>query len=177
MTRSTSCVRSGHVTNVGTLCPIIRVQSVAVSSWSTRYGSQRSLARGSTRSTRSAWVSGRAASAGTVALVLLRGAISKPPLQPCRPHWRQPRPLVVPRPRADQRTSAPRRRLYLSGRPWQDSGHLEGCSVSVRPSHLDGRCASDVGDQVAGAQRCGSNSSMRLAGCVGSRSSTSLRYA
>ena len=31
--------------------------------------------------------------------------------------------------------------------------------------------------QEAAAQRCGSISSMRLAGCVGNRSSTSLRYA
>ncbi|OYV02041.1 MAG: hypothetical protein CFE45_02140 [Burkholderiales bacterium PBB5] len=49
-----------------------------------------------------------------------------------------------------------------------------GFLVSVRPSHLD------AGGQpqrvaVSGFQRCGSNSSTRLAGCVGSRSSTSLR--
>ena len=33
------------------------------------------------------------------------------------------------------------------------------------------------GSQEVAAQRCGSSSSMRLAGCVGSRSSTSLKYA
>ena len=49
-------------------------------------------------------------------------------------------------------------------------------SVCVRPSHLDvwREACSEIQD--AAVQRCGSNSSMRLAGCVGSRSSTSLKY-
>jgi superfamily I DNA/RNA helicase len=46
--------------------------------------------------------------------------------------------------------------------------------VSVRRSHLDfaeqGQWAT-----AKGVQRCGSSSSIRLAGCLGSRSSTSLR--
>ena len=44
--------------------------------------------------------------------------------------------------------------------------------VSVRPTRLDD--GSDAQD-AACAQRCGSSSSIRLAGCVGSRPSTSLR--
>lgn len=47
--------------------------------------------------------------------------------------------------------------------------------VSVRPTHLDGRNGYGYDDQPAGVQRCGSSSSIRLAGWVGSRSSTSLR--
>lgn len=49
--------------------------------------------------------------------------------------------------------------------------------VCVQPSHLDGRHETSGLSQEAGDQRCGSNSSMRLAGCVGSRSSTSFKYA
>lgn len=49
--------------------------------------------------------------------------------------------------------------------------------VCVRPSHLDGRHEACGPPQEAGDQRCGSNSSMRVAGCVGSLSSTSLKYA
>jgi hypothetical protein len=47
-------------------------------------------------------------------------------------------------------------------------------SVSVRPSHLADRSDS-IHWLVFGVQRWGSSSSIRLAGCVGSRSSTSLR--
>jgi YD repeat-containing protein len=50
-------------------------------------------------------------------------------------------------------------------------------AVCVRPSHLDGRRGAPEEPQEVADQRCGSNSSMRLAGCVGSRSSTSFRYA
>jgi glutathione S-transferase len=50
-------------------------------------------------------------------------------------------------------------------------------AVCVRPTHLDGRGRQAYDAQPAGVQRCGSNSSTRLAGCVGRRSSTSLRYA
>jgi len=50
-------------------------------------------------------------------------------------------------------------------------------SVSVRQSHLDHQHDAVVAPQMAGDQRCGSSSSMRLAGCVGKRSSTSLKYA
>ena len=49
--------------------------------------------------------------------------------------------------------------------------------VCVRPSHLDPGHETVVSGQAAGDQRCGSSSSIRLAGCVGSRSSTSLKYA
>lgn len=49
--------------------------------------------------------------------------------------------------------------------------------VCVRPTHLDGRGRQAYDAQPAGVHRCGSNSSTRLAGCVGRRSSTSLRYA
>jgi ABC-type taurine transport system substrate-binding protein len=49
--------------------------------------------------------------------------------------------------------------------------------VCVRRSHLDGRRKVGGSPQEAGDQRCGSNSSMRPAGCVGSRSSTSFKYA
>jgi hypothetical protein len=49
--------------------------------------------------------------------------------------------------------------------------------VSVRPSHLDGRRGAQEERQEEADQRCGSNSSIRLAGCVGSRSSTSRMYA
>lgn len=45
--------------------------------------------------------------------------------------------------------------------------------VCVRPSHLD---ADGRGSQVAGDQQYGSNSVIAEAGCVGSRSNTSLRY-
>jgi transposase-like protein len=51
------------------------------------------------------------------------------------------------------------------------------CAVCVRPSHLDPGHETVVSGQAAGDQRCGSSSSIRLAGCVGSRSSTSLKYA
>jgi hypothetical protein len=50
-------------------------------------------------------------------------------------------------------------------------------TVCVRPSHLDARRRQAGVLQEAVDQRCGSSSSMRLAGCVGSRSSTSLKYA
>ena len=49
--------------------------------------------------------------------------------------------------------------------------------VCVRQSHLDAGRRQDADLQEAVDQRCGSSSSMRLAGCVGSRSSTSLKYA
>ena len=49
--------------------------------------------------------------------------------------------------------------------------------VSVRQSHLDRLHDAVVAPQMAGDQRCGSSSSIRLAGWVGKRSSTSLRYA
>lgn len=50
-----------------------------------------------------------------------------------------------------------------------------GTLVSVRRTHLDdGRV---VQFDPIGRQRCGSNSSMRLAGCNGKRSSTSRMYA
>ena len=52
-----------------------------------------------------------------------------------------------------------------------------GRIVSVRQSHPDGQHEAGAAPQVAGDQRCGSNSSIRLAGCVGKRSSTSLKYA
>jgi hypothetical protein len=57
----------------------------------------------------------------------------------------------------------------------EDLDRLAGrTSVSVRPTRVDGarpvQCA-----RTTGRQRCGSSSSMRLAGWVGSRSSTSLR--
>jgi putative DNA primase/helicase len=52
-----------------------------------------------------------------------------------------------------------------------------GPVVCVRPTHLDGRGRQAYDAQPAGVHRCGSNSSTRLAGCVGRRSSTSLRYA
>ena len=54
---------------------------------------------------------------------------------------------------------------------------LTSAIVCVRPSHLDRRQEADALPQGAGDQRCGSSSSTRLAGCVGSRSSTSLKYA
>lgn len=50
-------------------------------------------------------------------------------------------------------------------------------AVSVRPCHLDGRPAAGGVRQEAADQRCGRSSSMRLAGWVGSRSSTSRMYA
>ena len=46
-------------------------------------------------------------------------------------------------------------------------------NVSVRQTRLDGRWRDQY--VVDGCQRCGSRSAMRLAGCVGSRSSTSRR--
>ena len=49
--------------------------------------------------------------------------------------------------------------------------------VSARRCHLDAGLGASLVDQLTGFQRCGNNSSMRLAGCVGKRSSTSLRYA
>jgi len=57
------------------------------------------------------------------------------------------------------------------------SGHafllmLRICAVSARGSHLAARGGDPAADQLsvtAGAQRCGSNLSMRLLGCVGSR--------
>ena len=52
-----------------------------------------------------------------------------------------------------------------------------GLNVSVRQSHLDRLHDAVVAPQMAGDQRCGSSSSIRLAGWVGKRSSTSLRYA
>jgi transposase-like protein len=52
-------------------------------------------------------------------------------------------------------------------RAWRDE-------VSVRRTRLDDRRAVQA-ELAAGCQRCGSNSPMRLAGCVGSRSSTSFR--
>jgi NodT family efflux transporter outer membrane factor (OMF) lipoprotein len=59
----------------------------------------------------------------------------------------------------------------------QTSLNASATNVSVRPSHLDGRHEAGRPPQEAGSQRWGSNSPMRLAGCVGSRSSTSLKYA
>ena len=47
-------------------------------------------------------------------------------------------------------------------------------AVSVRPNHLDGGRLVQV-EEFAGRQQCGSSSSIRLAGCVGSLASTSLR--
>ncbi len=45
--------------------------------------------------------------------------------------------------------------------------------MSARRTRLDGRQRGQC--VLAGCQRCGSNSAMRLAGCVGNRSSTSRR--
>ncbi len=64
----------------------------------------------------------------------------------------------------DTQTAAAACSAYPSGKlTWTDLQSVD------RPL-----CYSESG---GGAQRCGSNSSMRLAGCVGSRSSTSLKYA
>jgi hypothetical protein len=49
-----------------------------------------------------------------------------------------------------------------------------GTSVSARASHL-AQLPDSCQIAAVGIQRCGSNSSMRLFGCVGSRSSTSRR--
>ena len=49
-----------------------------------------------------------------------------------------------------------------------------GSSVSVRRRHVE---RADALCQAVGFQRCGSNSAMREFGCVGSRASTSFRYA
>ncbi len=57
------------------------------------------------------------------------------------------------------------------------AGKVRVAYVCVRPSHLDPGHETVVSGQAAGDQRCGSSSSIRLAGCVGSRSSTSLKYA
>ena len=51
---------------------------------------------------------------------------------------------------------------------------LMQCAVSVRPTHPDSGLPAQS-DAVGGRQRCGSSSSIRLAGCVGSLVSTSLR--
>lgn len=55
--------------------------------------------------------------------------------------------------------------------------HLDGAPTTVSPrrTHLDDGRGGQV--DATGRQRCGGNSSMRLAGCSGSRSSTSWMYA
>lgn len=59
----------------------------------------------------------------------------------------------------------------------QSSSRCASNKICVRPSHLEVRRGVLEEPQEVAVQRCGSSSSMRLAGCVGSRSSTSLRYA
>ena len=61
--------------------------------------------------------------------------------------------------------------------PNMHASHESIYTVSVRQSHLDRLHDAVVAPQMAGDQRCGSSSSIRLAGWVGKRSSTSLRYA
>ena len=82
----------------------------------------------------------------------------------------------------DHEILAARHEVYLQARqrhPARWSGRTR--NVSARRSRLDGRrslySCMKFGDQLAGDQRCGSSSSTRLAGCVGSRSRTSRRYA
>lgn len=58
-----------------------------------------------------------------------------------------------------------------------DEWSLNRRYVCVRRSHPNALHVARGGLQAGGDQRCGSSSSIRLAGCVGSRSRTSLRYA
>ncbi len=67
-----------------------------------------------------------------------------------------------------QRYKQRRSIIVTSNRVVQDWGKYLVC---VRPTHLDDGWR--VQGEAMGRQRCGSSSSMRLAGCSGSRSSTS----